>query len=782
VNAVLPPPLTRRRIRVRGVVQGVGFRPFVHRTAAELGLAGTVRNDARGVLIDVQGAALGIESLLRRLRASPPPLARIDAIETEDCPPELVDTGFTVLTSETGRTQTSIGADAVVCDACLAEMCNPEARRWRYPFINCTHCGPRYTLVRGLPFDRANTSMAAFVLCARCAHEYRDPTDRRFHAEANACPDCGPRLWIEGEPGREVARADAALRGAYTALRQGAIVALKSLGGFHLVCDAENALAVARLRARKKREAQPFALMVLNTASADRWVECDPVAAKLLTGRERPIVLLPRRRPGPHGVADGLASLGLMLPATPLQYLLFHEAAGRPVGTAWLADEQPLTLVMTSANPHGEPLVIDNAEARGRLHGIADLCLMHDRDIVTRCDDSVLTVHPGLAPLVVRRARGHAPDAIPLACAGPPVLATGAGLKNTLCLTRGAEAFLSPHLGDLDSAAARRAFDLAATHLRQLVDAQPALLVHDLHPDFHSTRYAIALAAERGLPALGVQHHHAHAAAVLAEHGCRHPALALTLDGIGLGDDGGLWGGELLHVDGARCRRLASLAELPLAGGDAAAREPWRCGAAALHLLGRTDAIATRFAAEPGAEVVARLLARGTRCTATSALGRWFDAAAALLGVRARASYEAQAAMELETLAWRVAAPTRAGELAAREPVLPAWTAAPLPRLDLRSLFASLVEERDAARGAVRFHAVLATQLAGRAIEAAQHERCGRIVLAGGCLLNGWLRVALVTQLSEAGLEVLEPRRLPPGDGALSLGQAWVGLRSMQGV
>jgi hydrogenase maturation protein HypF len=777
----------RRRIRVRGIVQGVGFRPFVHRAAGELGLEGSVRNDGQGVTIDVQGGTAQIDALLRRLRCAPPPLARVDAIEAEPLAVQPTLRGFAVLRSEAGPLSTAIGPDAATCEACLRELFDPADRRWRYPFVNCTHCGPRYTIVRRLPYDRATTSMSGFELCDDCSREYRDPLDRRFHAEPNACAACGPRLWLEAAPrvggaapGRTAG--DAAVAAALRALRAGAIVALKSLGGFHLACDADDPAAVARLRARKRRDAQPLAIMALNLDSVADLVVASPAERALLEGRERPIVLLRRRSSQrPSGVADGLGELGVMLPYTPLHYLLFHDAAARPAGTAWLSRPLPLRLVMTSANPHGEPLVTGDDEARTRLDGIADLWLMHDREIVARCDDSVLQGADPLAPrdpgTFVRRARGHSPAAVALAGDGAATLGLGCEMKATVCLTRGREAFLSPHLGDLDDAATRRGFDAALRHLLELVQVEPQALAHDLHPDVHGTRVAQALALETGVKLLGVQHHHAHAAAVLAEHCIEAPALALALDGTGLGTDGGLWGGERLWVDGARFERSGSLATLPLPGGERAAREPWRCAAGALATVGRGDEIAERFASQPAARAVAAMLRNGTRCPPTSALGRWFDAAAGLLGLREVASYEAQAAMELEALAWAVqpAGPWASGTVGATEGL---WSLED-GRLDLAPLILDLaragsrgVEVRAAA--AARFHATLVEALSAWALEGCARHDTGRVVLAGGCLLNRWLRSGLVARLEAAGLQVLVPRQLPPGDGALSLGQAWV--------
>ena len=675
----------RRRIRVRGVVQGVGFRPFVYRAAIELGLAGSVCNDGAGVEIDVQGRDAALRELVARLERAPPPRARVDSVEVEACAPEAGRRGFVVTESRDTSTTTAIGHDTGTCDACLAELFDPADRRYRYAFTNCTDCGPRFTVTRSLPYDRATTSLAPFPLCPDCEREYRAPGDRRFHAEATACPVCGPSLTlVGGAPGEDP------IAGGLRLLRAGRIVAIKGLGGYHLACDATDAGAVARLRERKHREEQPFALMAANAASLDAVVESAPAERALLESAERPIVLLHRRAAAPEvlpGVADGLDRLGVMLPYTPIHFLLFHEAAGRPAGTAWLAAPQPLLLVMTSANVHGEPLVTDDAEALESLAGIADAWLVHNRGIVTRCDDSVMRVQDGVGRFV-RRARGAAPRAVALARATAPVLGVGAHYKATACVTRGAEAFLSSHVGDLDLASTRRALDTAVAQLLDLTQVRPVAIGHDLHPDFHSTRLAEALAGEWGVPLVGVQHHHAHVAAVLAEHRFEGPALGLALDGIGFGTDGTPWGGELLRVEGAASVRVGHLRRLPLVGGDRAAREPWRMAAAALAALGRGEEIARRFAQQPAAALAAQALARGGGAVQTSSLGRWFDAGAGPLGLKATTSFEGQAAMLLEGLAGRA----RPGADLPRCPV------GADGELDLRPIVAPLADATDPAQ------------------------------------------------------------------------------------
>jgi len=761
---VKPSEVARRTIRVRGAVQGVGFRPFVWRLANDLRLDGFVRNDAQGVAIEVQGDAAALDRFVDRLTGEAPALARIDAVDEEDAPPAAAS-GFVIERSVAGRARTGIAADAAVCPDCLAELFDPEDRRYRYAFINCTQCGPRYTITGRLPYDRANTSMSHFALCGPCRSEYESPATRRFHAQPNACPDCGPQLALRDARGAALDEGDV-VSAALARLARGEIVAIKGLGGYHLACDARNAPAVARLRARKAREEKPFAVMVAGAASLGPFATVDPEERRLLETHARPIVLLRKRSEcdaALPGVAPGLAWVGAMLPYTPLQYLLFHEAAGRPAGFGWLASPQPLALVMTSANPGGEPLVIADDEAFARLGGIADAFLTHDRAILVRCDDSVVRSERG-APAFVRRARGFTPAAIKLAAEGPSILATGAFLKNAVCVTRGDGAFLSQHVGDLDNAPTCRALEETAAHLLSVLDVEPELVAHDLHPDFHSTRFAARFARERGIPVVGVQHHHAHIAAVAAEHAFSAPLLGLALDGVGLGPGGGAWGGELLSVSAGAMTRLGHLRHLALPGGDRAAREPWRMAAAALHALGRGDAIARRFD-QPGAAMLAQMLDRGVNCPPTSSAGRWFDAAAGLLGVRAASAFEGQAPMLLEGLA------DRHGTVA---PLAGGWAVGADGDLDLLPLAAALAETDDAGYGAALFHATLIAALAEWVNAAARRTGITTVALGGGCFMNRILATGLRVALERLGLAALEARQAPPNDGGLALGQAAV--------
>ncbi|WP_291994378.1 carbamoyltransferase HypF [Candidatus Accumulibacter sp. ACC003] len=757
-----------QNIRVSGVVQGVGFRPFVWRLAKELGLAGWVRNDSRGVEIEVCGAAAQVQSLIDRLGNDAPPLAKVNTVVTRDAAPA-GHTGhdFVIVDSRSGRAATMIAHDTAVCRDCLAEVFEPSSRRWRYAFANCTNCGPRYTISRGLPYDRVRTSLKPFVMCPKCQHEYRQPENRRFHAEANCCPKCGPQLFLldgEGHP-----LPDDPIAGALALLQQGKIVAIKGLGGFHLVCDARNAVAVALLRERKQRDEKPFVVMLANAPSAATFVQMGIGEPGLLTLATRPAILIRKRAncdAALPGVAPGLAWLGVMLPYTPLQFLLFHEAAKRPPGMGWIERAQDLALVMTSANPGGEPLVIGNSEALLRLYGIADAFLMHDREIVNRCDDSVARITSGGLQFI-RRARGYTPRAIKLPLAGPSVLAVGGWFKNTICVTRGDEAFVSPHIGDLDNAAVCEFLEENVVQMVKMLGVDPAIVAHDLHPDFHSTHFAAECAQRWNVPLLGVQHHHAHAAAILAEHAIQGRTLALALDGVGIGSDGAAWGGELLRVDGERFQRLGSLMPLALPGGDRAAAEPWRMAASALHRLGRGSEIAERFAAQHAAPAVAQMLSGGVNCPPTSSMGRLFDAAAGLLGITQVMAYEGQAAMLLEGLAQRY------GDVL---PLDMGWEIAG-DRLDLLPLLAVLADEKNAERGAAVFHATLIAALGDWLRVLVPGEQV--VVGSGGCFLNQVLVRGLRARLSAQGMRIIEARQLPPNDGGLSLGQAWVALQHL---
>ncbi len=770
--------MTGRLFRIRGLVQGVGFRPYVWRLASELGLGGWVRNDGAGVIAAVHGKNWPI--FKKRLPLEAPRLARIDAIEDE--PAEVAAQGFAILESASGEVKTAIGPDAGICPDCIAELFDPANRRWRYAFTTCTHCGPRYTVSRRIPYDRASTSLAAFPLCPPCAAEYGEPADRRFHAETTCCPDCGPQLSLLDAAGQPLAGDPIAAT--LDLLRAGRIVAIKGLGGFHLACDARNAEAVAELRQRKQREAKPFAVMGLNAASLAEHARIGEGERALLSSVAAPIVLCPKGEAELAGVAPGLAWLGVMLPATPLHLLLWHEAAGRPSGTAWLDETSELLLVMTSANPHGEPLVIANDEARQRLASIADAYLLHDRAIVVRCDDSVVRAaadenrenwkeNRGQTPAFQRRARGYVPVPIALADDGPTVLALGGYLKNTVCVVKGREAFLSQHIGGLDNASAIGFLEETVAHLLAILDVRPEAIAHDLHPDFPSTHLALRLAEQLGVPAVAIGHHQAHIAAICAEHQINEPIIGLALDGVGLGPDGGAWGGELLRLDGNACQRLGHLQPLAMPGGDRAAKEPWRMAIAALHGAGLGHRVGgwirqTFPERDPGPLLT--MLARRLRCPPTTSLGRWFDAAAGLLGVRDAMFYEGQAAMELEGLATQHApvGPLPGGYALREQGKV----------LDFSPLLPALLDCRDPAYGAALFHATVAAGLAEWAMAAAgaavDRKKGQKLAIGGGCAMNAVLMAALRHHLETAGLGLLEARQAPANDGGLALGQAWV--------
>jgi hydrogenase maturation protein HypF len=748
--------MDRRSIAVRGVVQGVGFRPFVHDLANRLGLGGFVRNRAGGVLIELEGEPGSLDRFLDELTNRPPPLARIDGLEwvavAARCEP-----GFRIEASEAGRSEAVfVAPDVATCDDCLRELFDPTDRRFRYPFLNCTNCGPRLTIVRGAPYDRERTTMAGFAMCAECRSEYEDPGDRRYHAQPIACPACGPRLLALDGRGRAVPTGDP-LAFAVASLRCGAIVAIKGLGGYHLACEAGNGRAVAELRRRKQRDEKPLAVMARDLDAALGLVEATAAERELLQSRRRPIVLL-RRRPGApidDLVAPGNPMLGVMLPYTPLHHLLMAEF-----------DDQPL--VMTSGNRSDEPIAFEDDDARDRLAGVADAFLTNDRPIHLRCDDSVTRVVAG-AELPLRRSRGDAPLPLdlPVSCRRP-TLALGGQLKATFALGRGRHAFLSHHLGDLDHFAAYRAYVEAVAHYEQLFAHRPELLVHDLHPDYASTRYAAT--RDAAIPRLAVPHHHAHVASCLADNGRDEPVIGVAFDGTGFGPDGAVWGGEFLVGDCREVRRAAHLRYVAMPGGDQAIREPWRMAAAYLIDAGLDVEPLRGRVPDTALATVRRMVERRLNAPLTSSMGRLFDGVAALAGVRDRVSFEGQAAMELEWLA--------SGSLAEGaypfDLMEPDGEDAPI-LIDVRPLICEVVAEArrggDAATIGRRFHGT-AVEVVAR-VCARLRERSGPTVVAlsGGVFLNAMLTNGVVDRLERDGFRVLRHRRVPPGDGGLSLGQ-----------
>ena len=742
-------PRWTARFRASGAVQGVGFRPFLHRLATAAGLDGWVRNDPDGAEFELTGAPADVDAIVAQLRAELPPPGRIDALARVADGPAVAaaGAGFRIEASRGGRERrAAVLPDLALCDACRRELLDPSNRRYRHPFITCTHCGPRFSIITGLPYDRPQTTMARFPMCPQCRAEYEDPADRRFHAQPIACPDCGPRLaWWDAD-GHPRAPGEAALAAAAEALRAGQIIAVKGLGGFHLLCDARSEAAVAALRRRKHREAKPLAVMVRDLAMAQVLCEASPAEAALLASPAAPIVLLRRRER--DGLAEEVAPehpyLGTMLAYTPL-HLLLLEALGFPV-------------VATSGNHSDEPICTDEQEAVHRLAGIADGFLVHDRPIARPVEDSVVRIAFD-RPMLLRRSRGYAPQPLPLPGGSPaPTLAVGGQLKVTVALGRGDEAVIGAHLGDLDTAEARAALDAALRDLPALFGAAPARVCCDLHPDYASTRAAQAL----GLPLQPVQHHFAHIAAILAEHRVPRdePVLGVSWDGTGYGTDGTAWGGELLAATRGGFTRFAHLRAFRLPGGDAAAREPRRSAAGLLFALDPADDTAARWFG-PGAWPVLRsALARGVRAPWTSSMGRLFDAVAALLGLRTASRYEGEAAMALEFAALGVAAGASGYTFDLRDGVLD-WAPA------IRALRDDHAAGRPVGEIAADFHRGLALAIVAAA-RALGHRQ---VALGGGCFQNVRLLAEAVAALRDAGFIPLWPRDVPPNDGGLSYGQ-----------
>jgi hydrogenase maturation protein HypF len=739
-----PSTRERRGLRVRGTVQGVGFRPVVQRLATALSLDGLVRNDSDGVWIEIEGDPQVVARFAGELAGSAPPLSRIEATESFVLAP-VGERGFRIDASQArAPAHTLVPPDAAPCADCLRELADPSDRRYRYPFINCTACGPRYTITRALPYDRARTTMAGFTMCDACRREYGDPSDRRFHAEPNACPACGPQLTlIIG--GRSSAAGDAALAKAVRLIRAGGIVAVKGVGGYRLAADAENEAAIATLRERKLRPHKPLAILARDLTTASEVAEIGPVEARELESAARPIVLLRARANGKSlapSVAPGMREVGVMLPSSPLDQLLTTDG--------------PALLVMTSGNRADEAIAADEDEAGARLAGIADALLAHDRPIFARADDSVIRIVAG-APQPVRRARGYCPEAIALPFLdeqAPVVLAVGGQQKSTLCLTRGGAAHLSPHLGDLEQPSCVEQFHETIARLAGWLGVTPELVAHDLHPEYRSTLFAL----EGGLPRVGVQHHHAHVAACLAEHGRTGPVIGVAFDGTGCGPDGSLWGGELLSCDLGGFRRLAHLRPLPLYGGAAAIEQPWRLALAALRDAEEPLDVLSRIDPQRIARIAA---AHGP--TSTGA-GRWFDAIAALCGLRDEVSYDGQAPTELEAAATGV------------PPALPLAWALSGDEIDLRpavrAVAAALRAGTPSAEIAARFYATmaeLATVVATRF-----RGVSATVALSGGCFQSRRLTDETRARLESAGFEVLIHRRVPPNDGGIALGQAAV--------
>ncbi|MDR2574082.1 MAG: carbamoyltransferase HypF [Desulfovibrio sp.] len=781
--------IIRRSLIVTGQVQGVGFRPFVYKLAREECLTGFVGNTSEGVRIEIQGEAARSARFETRLLTEAPPLARVMALRGEVLPLLPEEKKFVIGESlKYAGHHVLVSPDVGICADCRVEMRDPANRRFAYPFVNCTNCGPRYSITRAIPYDRASTTMSCFPLCPECEAEYASPENRRFHAQPTACPVCGPRLWFvargSAESGPTETTQRDALAQACQTLLTGGILALKGIGGFQLACNARNGTCVRELRRRKFRPHKALALMTADIATARSLCVLTPEHEALLRSPENPVVICSRREDCPLSpdVAPDVNTLGLMLPYTPLHAALFDS----------LAQTVPLppVLVMTSANPRGEPLCLGNREALSRLADMADAFLLHDRDILTRVDDSVVSLTPPAPPaaassspqktLFFRRARGYVPHPVFLPQDGPAVLGAGAELKSTVCLTRGNQAFVGQHVGDLENPATLNFYEEVIERLETLLEQRPQAIICDLHPDFLSTRYARERAADEGLPVWPLQHHAAHAAAVLAENNCYDAALALCLDGSGLGDDGGIWGGEviLMNIAQARWQRMGRLSPFPLPGGEAAIHETWRCALALGEECGLSQKNAAPWESEyaQAAQAVREMLARDANCPRTSSCGRLFDAVAAQLGLCLAANYEGQGAIRLETAASGM-------ETAARWP-LSINEHDGLLNLDSTGLFAHVLEaqrKKDSIGAiAAAFHLSLAWGIAGMAALAASAANVRKVGLSGGVMQNSIMAQLLPRCLREHGLEPLMHHTLPPGDGGLSLGQAVWGRRMLQ--
>ncbi len=756
-------------MRVEGTVQGVGFRPFVYSLASRLGLGGVVGNDVDGVFAEVEGPPGAVRKFLLALENEAPPLARIERITTREILPN-GSGAFAIAPSEAGGPRrTLVSADSATCADCLAEMADPADRRFGYPFINCTNCGPRFTIVTDVPYDRPLTTMAGFTMCAPCAAEYHDPADRRFHAQPTCCPACGPALWLAGPGGAPVVAgtvvagtaAGEPVRRAAELVLAGQVLAVKGLGGWHLAVDASSQEAAAALRGRKHREDKPFAVMVPDLAAARLLCELDEAEASLLASGRRPIVLS-ARRPGAavaDAVAPGNRQLGLMLPYTPLHHLLL-AAIGRP-------------LVLTSGNVSDEPIAYRDSDALDRLGGIADAFLGHDRAIHVRADDSVVRALRG-REMLMRRSRGYAPEPVRVRWAfRRPVLACGAELKNTFCLAKANHAFLSPHIGDLENAETLRSFTEGIEHFRRLFDIEPRVVAHDLHPEYLSTKYALELEEDgRDVDLVGVQHHHAHIASCLADNGEDGPVIGVAFDGTGFGADGTIWGGEFLVADLAGFTRGGHLEPVPMPGGAAAIRQPWRMAAAYLDAAGIGAAAAGLDVARRNERLwadVVRLARRGVHSPVTSSAGRLFDAAAAVLGVRDGVNYEGQAAIELEQLA----GPDAGGGAGAYQAGIEPGEPFRVRGADLiRAIVADLEKGTAAEVIAARFHGGVTGLITEGCELLRERTGLGTVALSGGVFQNLVLLHGTAARLEARGFRVLAHSRVPCNDGGISLGQA----------
>ncbi|HYA64331.1 MAG TPA: carbamoyltransferase HypF [Candidatus Sulfotelmatobacter sp.] len=755
----------RRAIDVTGIVQGVGFRPFVYRLAHECNLTGLIANTPAGVTIEVQGEGDVIERFLARLQSEAPPLAKITSLSPRDIEVQ-TDTAFRIVSSRLDKPPKAlISPDVAVCADCLREMMNPRDRRFRYPFINCTNCGPRFTIIRDIPYDRARTSMASFRMCAACQAEYDDPANRRFHAQPNACWDCGPQLQLWSADGSRVDTAEP-IREAARLLELDAVVAVKGLGGFHLACNARSEVAVNTLRERKRRVEKPFAVMLRRIEDIERVCALDDHARKLLLSFERPILLLPRRPDAnlAGSIAPHNRFLGVFLPYTPLHHLLFSST-------------KVDALIMTSANLSEEPIAIDNQEAAQRLQAIADAYLVHNRDVLRRCDDSVVRLAAGRSQQL-RRSRGFVPVPVPIERESEPILAVGGELKNTICVVRGSEAFLSQHIGDLENLESYKFFEEAVEHLQRILEVHPKIIAYDLHPDYFSTKWALA---QEGMQLVGVQHHHAHIAACMAENHLDGKVIGIALDGTGYGTDGAIWGGEVLLADYSDFERAAHFEYVPLPGGAAAIHEPWRMAVSYLarHYGKDLSGLDLPFLQSIDARrlhVVQQMIDREIHSPRTSSCGRLFDAVAALAGIRSTVNYEAQAAIEFE-----MAGHDSTHEGAYPFDLIPDGSHWQIGTLSLfQSLLGDIKRQESVADISRRFHRGLASVFVDLARKIREQSKLDRVCLSGGCFQNLLLFELLLNGLRAESFEVYFHSEVPPGDGGISLGQALVAAHRLQ--
>ena len=739
--------MQRLRIKLNGQVQGVGMRPHIYRLAISLGLTGWVRNDSAGVTLEIQGDIL--VDFLTSLRNDLPPLATIESFECQYIGVVPEEQVFVIIKSEMGKAFTKISPDVAICEICLEELFSPLSRFYRYPFINCMHCGPRYTIIRQLPYDRSTTSMSDFVMCKSCQSEYDDPLNRRYHAQPIACQVCGPKINMPIEKISE-------------AISLGKIVALKGMGGYQLICDATNKETLYRLRENKKRRDKPFAIMLLNYESAKRIVVGSPLAKKLLNSKERPIVLLPKRNtPLPDSIAPNLSTLGVMLPSTPMHYLLFNSLLGMPEGILWLKKTCKIMLVVTSANLGGAPLIKDDNIAEKDLINIADIIVSYNRKIVTRVDDSVVSPIANRT-CYVRRARGYVPSAIPLPYEIPVTLALGAYKKNTICITRGKEAFVSQHIGNLNNRENIQFYNDTIQSMLKALDVKPQCVACDFHQDFYSSQIADAF----DTPIFPIQHHHAHLATCAVEYPKNTKMIGLALDGFGLGENQENWGGELLYYQSTGFKRLGSFKPIMQPGGDVAIRQPWRMAASILFELGYENLIPKRFSQQPHSSLIIEMLKRRTCSPLTSSCGRLFDAASALLGICEVTNYDGKAAMALESKVNKLVVMNSGWNIENNQ-------------LSLLPLFNFLLTCNQV-EGANLFHGTLVEALANWLESNARELDITHILLSGGCFLNKILSEALIENLQNLGLVALIPTLCPPNDGGISLGQAWIAGNKMR--